>query len=344
MLASTCPNCGQLLFFENSVCLGCGSRLGYAPELQQLVLTGPGRRACANLKVAACNWLVPDDDPIALCASCRLTRTRPNDDDVAGMNAFRLAEAAKRRLLAQVNGLGLPIVDRETDPGCGLAFDLLSSRNQEVMTGHEDGIITLDLSESDAVHREFVRLQMGEPYRTVLGHLRHEIAHYFWPMLHRNDESLAEFRALFGDERISYEAALERHYGDGPPADWPQRHVSAYATMHPWEDWAETFAHFLHIEAGTATAESFGMRVGEPSLAAARRSMGNGAPAGESRSMIERWLALTFAMNAIAQSLGQQALYPFVLAPEVMRKLDYVRGRIATISDDTVATSATMAR
>ena len=281
MQASTCPRCGQLLFFDNSVCLGCGAALGFVPERLELVLIGPGRRRCLNATIAACNWLVDDDDPEPLCLSCRLTRTRPNDADLSAMQAFRLAEAAKRRLLAQVLGLGLPIAGRAADPEAGLAFDLLSSRNQDVMTGHDDGVITLDLSESDAVHRECVRLQMGEPYRTVLGHLRHEIGHYYWPSSSTarrpTRASSARCSATSGSPTTPRSSATTRRTArrTGPDVT-----CSAYATMHPWEDWAETFAHYLHIEAGIATAASFGMRVGEPSLAAARRSMGSGAPAG----------------------------------------------------------------
>ena len=331
MRAFSCAVCGQLLFFENSKCLRCGTRLGVDPATLALDVVAPGRRACANAVVAACNWLVADDDPSALCRSCRLTRTRPNDADLESMERFRSAEIAKRRLLHQVWSLGLPVVSRTDDPRTGLAFDLLSSRGAEVTTGHEDGLITLDLSESDAVHREFVRLQLGEPYRTVLGHLRHEIGHYFWPILVERAGNLDDFRALFGDERLSYDAALERHYSTGPSADWPNRFVSAYATMHPWEDWAETFAHYLHIQAGTETADSFGLRVGDPSRRAARRSIGAAEDSSETGGLLEHWLSLTYALNSMAHSLGQDALYPFVLAPAVMAKLDFVHRCIGDV-------------
>ena len=123
-----------------------------------------------------------------------------------------------------------------------------------MVTGHADGVITLDLAESDDVHRERRRAELGEPYRTLLGHFRHEIGHYYWPILVERAGALERCRALFGDERADYGEALERHYADGPPADWAERHVSAYATMHPWEDWAETFAHYLHIRDTLQTA------------------------------------------------------------------------------------------
>jgi hypothetical protein len=31
------------------------------------------------------------------------------------------------------------------------------------------------------------------------------------------------------------------------PANWQKSFISKYATSHPWEDWAETWAHYLHI-------------------------------------------------------------------------------------------------
>jgi hypothetical protein len=191
-----CSVCQQLLFFDNSTCLRCGSRLGYLPDEGRLVAVrtvnggveradgAPGSyRPCANQLVARCNWLIPADDPAALCASCRLTSVRPNDNEVDSLEAFAHAEAAKRRLLHQLMTLRLPVVDRSVDAEHGVSFELLSSRGRNVITGHDSGVITLDLSESDDAHREFVRQQLGEPYRTVLGHLRHEIGHYYWGSL-----------------------------------------------------------------------------------------------------------------------------------------------------------------
>jgi hypothetical protein len=332
MRAFNCSNCGQLLFFDNSVCLGCSYAVGFVPETLKLDVADPTARRCANLSLAGCNWLIADGDPNTLCVSCRLTRTRPNDNDRPAMVAFAVAERAKRQLLFQVLSLGLHVRDRSEDPVTGLAFDLLSSRNREVMTGHDDGLITLDLSESDAVHREFVRLQLGEPYRTVLGHLRHEIGHYFWPSFTAEPDAHAEFRELFGDESMSYEDALARHYQSGPPVDWPDNFVSAYATMHPWEDWAETFAHYLHIQAGLETAVAFGLETGLRTKVAARRSLQDGEPAGAVGSMIHEWLTLSFGLNAMSYALGQESLYPFVLGNTVVKKLDFVHRCIRAAS------------
>lgn len=341
-----CSVCGQVLFFENSTCLRCGSALGFMPDERRVVALvavadatferaggdatferADGRRDryrhCANLSLARCNWLIAADDDAALCRSCRLTTVRPNDTETDSIAAFADAEAAKRRLLYQLMALGLPIIDRSVDAARGVAFELLSSRGQQVITGHDAGVITLDLSESDDAHREFVRQQLGEAYRTVLGHLRHEIGHYYWPLLVLDARRVDAFRALFGDERVSYDDAREQHYARGPAFDWSGAHVSQYATMHPWEDWAETFAHYLHIDAGLDTATSFGLIVGEPARSAGRDA-GSGSADLTVGPTVQSWLGLTLALNAMERSIGQGDLYPFVLSPGVVAKLDFV--------------------
>lgn len=345
MEAFRCDVCDGLVFFDNSLCLTCGSSLGFdrasasvialtTSEYGYAAADGSGRtfRPCQNQNVARCNWLLAPDDPEALCASCLLTSVRPNDDDVGAIDAFAEAETAKRRLLYQLDALGLPVVDRATDPDNGLTFEFLSSRGRQVTTGHQGGVVTLDLSESDDAHREFVRQQLGEPYRTVLGHLRHEVGHYYWPSLVETSGLLDEFRSVFGDEQISYEDALQSHYngaGDGQGASgWEATHVSQYATMHPWEDWAETFAHYLHIHGGLQTASSFGLAVGEPSLSAGLGAWTAPGPV-EIGNVVGRWLALTFALNGMSRSIGQGVLYPFVLSPTVVTKLDFVHRSIA---------------
>ncbi len=279
-------------------------------------------RRCANLEVAACNWMVDEAGPGPYCASCRLTRTRPNDADDDGMAAFLDAELAKRRLLFQLAELSLPVVDRTADPDRGLAFDFLSSQPGEpVTTGHADGVVTLNLSESDDAYREGVRVDLGEPYRTVLGHLRHEIGHYYWPWLVERTGHLDAYRARFGDERRDYGEALNRHYGDGPPADWPDRYVSSYATMHPWEDWAETFAHYLHIRDTLQTAAAFGIEVHGRAVDAEPADVDGDE---DIAAILAEWLPLTYALNAVERSMGKDDLYPFVLAPEVVAKLGFV--------------------
>src|ERR1700761_1820692 len=224
-----CPNCGQRLAFENSACLNCGSSLGFSLGEMALLVIAKGEdsdhagavdagdyRLCSNLYLAECNWLVAVDDADGLCASCSLTRKRPNDSDTTGLAEFARAEAAKRRLIAELHELKLPIVSRETDVDYGLAFDLLSSEHEKVFTGHENGVITLDLSEGNDVHREQLRVEMDEPYRTLLGHFRHEIGHYYYyRLIDSNSDHRARFNELFGDPDADYQEALDRHYSEG---------------------------------------------------------------------------------------------------------------------------------
>jgi hypothetical protein len=328
--AFTCHHCGQLLFFENSVCLRCRSSLGFLPsELDMVVLEQrPELRICGNQRIAECNWLLEADELGPLCRSCELTRGRPADTDVNGLAQYAVAESAKRRLLFQLLDLGLPIGD-------DLQFDLLSSRQGPVMTGHDNGLITLDLAESDDVRRIQRQAQLAEPYRTLLGHFRHEIGHYYEPILIDRTGERDAFRAVFGDERADYQEALDRHYEDGAPSDWAQRHVSSYATMHPWEDWAETFAHYLHIRDTLETAAAFGIVVAGPgdttdlSLTAAPEAEVGYRPF---ESLLADWLPLTYALNAVNRSMGQDDLYPFTLAPTVIEKLAFVHDRVLSVA------------
>ena len=320
MRAFSCPVCRRLAPFESVACVHCGAAHGFDWGVREL--RSPGGEAdlerCANRELAACNGLA--STPGELCRACALTRTRPADDDPAGMAAFALTEAAKRRLVFELLELGLPVDG-------GLAFDLLASSREPVTTGHADGLITIDLAEADDSHREAMRAQMAEPYRTLLGHLRHEIGHYYEPIVVQGDD-LDEGRRLFGDEREDYGESLERHYREGPPEDWAEHHVSSYATMHPWEDWAETFAHYLHIVDTLQTAGAFGVTVAGPEGVLASKSAPlHSEPDAEEddfAQVLETWLPLTYALNALNRSMGADDLYPFVLTPSVMDKLGFV--------------------
>jgi len=317
----TCGTCHQLVFFENSRCVRCDATLGYDPQAREILTLeegigdASGWYRCLNASVARCNWLVRE--PGRRCPSCALTRTRPDDSDPEVLDEFAVAESAKRRLLFELGELGLPVQGAHERNG-GLVFDLLSSAREPVSTGHSGGVITLDLAEADDSDRVARREQFGEPYRTVLGHFRHEIGHYYWPLLVEPDGVvLARCRELFGDEREDYAAALERHYREGAPHGWHRRHVSAYATMHPWEDWAETWAHYLHITSSTQTAEAYGLRTPFARPESATEADGF-------RHMIDAWIPFTIAMNAINRSMGRSDLYPFVLTPAVIEKLEFV--------------------
>jgi hypothetical protein len=333
-----CPSCGQRLAFENSVCLSCSNGVGFDVDLLDFVVVRrdgtvagePPRRMCGNLHTAGCNWVVTDD--AVLCRSCSLTRTRPADSDPE-MPGFAAAERAKRRLVVELVELGLPITDRRDDPERGLTFDLLSSHQSAVTTGHDSGVITLDLAEGDDVHREQLRISMDEPYRTLLGHFRHEVGHYYFTVLVETAAERQEFRTLFGDPDTDYQAALDRHYAQGAPAGWESDYVSSYATMHPAEDWAETFAHYLHIRDTVDTAAAFGFA---PAGSTAASPMGG--PGGFTR-LVDLWVPLAWALNMVNRSMGHHDLYPFALPPRVLEKMAFVHRLVTQARGEVAAAS-----
>ena len=288
---------------------------------------------CANrLLPAACNWLLAADEAHTLCIACRLNRTIPNLDDADNARYWGLIELAKRRLVADLLSLGLPVQSRlDEDPQRGLMFDFLrpATPGQRVMTGHADGLITLNVEEADDAQRERIRQEMHEPYRTLLGHLRHEVGHYYWDRLVRDGPWLEPYRTLFGDERADYAAALQTHYQNGPPADWADRHISAYAASHPWEDWAETWAHYLHIVDSLGTAQDFGLQA--TNLEDRAEAFGRDAlydpedaEADTFLAQLNGWIELTMVLNELARSLGQADFYPFVMSRPVVAKLQFV--------------------
>jgi hypothetical protein len=311
------------VFFENFRCMTCDSALAYDRAATDLVVLTDEDSRCANHELAECNWLAVPGAP--LCGSCALTRTRPADNDSAALAAFATTEAAKRRLVFQLDALGL-----STD---GLTFDLLSSEHEAVITGHADGVVTIDLAEGSDPHREALRVQLAEPYRTMLGHLRHEVGHFYWTVLVDGTDRLDPFRKLFGDERADYADALERHYDATDDRTWTDTHISYYAASHPWEDWAESFAHYLHIRDTMQTARAWGIHIGGPSLdldvaSDARLSVNPVAAVTDFDEMVRAWIAFTFAMNAVNDSMGVGPLYPFAPSPTALEKLRFVHDAI----------------
>jgi hypothetical protein len=320
--AFRCRICDNALHFENSVCVSCGTALGYARAERAIVpvdeqgryvdATGLVWHVCANLGLSGCTWLAAIEG--GQCSACDLTRTRPADDDAVGLEQYPLAELAKRHLVAELDTLGYHLVDKEQDPENGLFFDMLSSVDENVVIGHADGVITIDLAESDDAHREKVRARLDEPYRTMLGHLRHEVGHYAEWQLVRGEERMARCRELFGDESVSYQAELDRHYAEGPPDDWAESYISTYATMHPFEDFAETWAHFLHIADSVETAGEYGLlTVGSVDAFSQFRDLVTGV-----------WVPLSIALNQMNRSMGKDDVYPFVIPGPVLDKLDFV--------------------
>jgi hypothetical protein len=350
MKAFACQNCGQPLYFEAEKCESCGLRLGFLVERRVLsAMTPIGERAdawtalaepdrpyrfCANAVHGACNWLVEADDPASpYCAVCRHNRTIPDLTDPDRLERWRRFQVAQHRLFDSLLAFGLPLSTRQDDRE-GLTFDILydpqehAPQGPSVITGHASGLITLNLIEADSAARERLRHDLDEPYRTLLGHFRHEVGHYYWDRLVRDGPMIEAFRGVFGDERASYEDALKRHYAAPPSSsEWRQHHVSAYAASHPWEDFAETWAHYLHMIDTLETAAAFGVRL-NPS--AETSDPADLDPYGEVSldALIRAWLPLTFAVNSLNRSMGQPDLYPFLPAPAVILKLAFVHDLI----------------
>ncbi len=339
-----CQHCAQLLYFENRQCESCFHRLGYLPAAGALsaveqddgawrALAWPtGRyRFCANENYDACNWLVPADASETFCAACRHNRTIPDLTLSDNLARWRKFELAKHRLFYTLIRLGLPLPNRAEDPQYGLVFDFLADAQgaggHKVMTGHEDGVITINLAEADDAERERLRSAMGETYRTVLGDLRHEAGHYFWDRLVRDAGRLERFREFFGDERQDYRKVLQARYANGPAQNWQHRYISSYAAVHPWEDFAETWAHYMHIVDTLEMAFAFGIRIrpGINERAGADLALDfDPHERGSIDRLIEAWLPLTFAVNSIIRCMGEPDFYPFVLSPEAVAKMGFI--------------------
>jgi hypothetical protein len=339
-----CSHCQALVFFENVGCLVCGRGLAYLPDQRRIEAfepeaaeVVPGYRLCNNyIAEQVCNWAVPVADGNPLCESCRLTRVIPDLAQTGNREAWYRLEKAKRRLLYTLQGLRLPIVPKVDRGDTGLAFEflhdsLVGGDAARVLTGHDNGLITVNAAEADDVQREQQRILQQEPYRTLIGHFRHEIGHYYWDRLIADGTRLEEFRKLFGDERTDYGSALQKHYSNGPSAQWHNDHVSAYASSHPWEDWAETWAHFLHMVDALETAGAAGLsirprRPDEPHLNAPMDPLKLEHP--DFGRMVEAWMPLAYVMNNLSRSLGQPDSYPFVLSPTVIGKLGFVHSTV----------------
>lgn len=347
-----CDKCSQQVFFENTHCSNCDSMLGFEPALRTINAyeaadnglwnslnkrdAGKLYKQCGNyVEHNVCNWMIPADDPHELCESCQLTVVIPTLSSEKNHVLWSRLETAKRRLLFSLAALNLTPDSKEDAPDTGLAFQFLedgATPDECVMTGHDDGLITLNIAEADPAERERTREQMHERYRTLLGHFRHESGHYYFDRLVVDTPWIDSFRTLFGDERADYSEALKRHYENGPVADWEERFVSSYASSHPWEDWAETWAHYLHMIDTLETAHACGLslkpaKADEPSL--------DGVTLPTTRvetfdDTISDWFALTYVLNSLNRSIGMPDSYPFKLSTPVLEKLTFVHKVVAS--------------
>jgi len=296
-------------------------------------------KKCENYAQAGvCNWMIPAESSTeCFCASCRLNTVIPDRSIARNIQLWALTEAAKRRLIYSALRLKLPLANRSDDPERGLGFRFMADTvkpdgtTEKVLTAHDHGLITLNIEEADDAAREKMRLGMKEPYRTLLGHFRHETGHYYWDRLVDGSKFIEPYRDLFGDERQDYDEALKAYYASGAPTDWQDHYISMYATMHPWEDWAETWAHYLHIQDTLEVAVDFGLvgrriKIDPTGKADGARASLKPKPFAE---VMEAWAELTIALNSLNRSMGLRDLYPFVLSKPVVEKLHFISQVIA---------------
>jgi len=342
MKTLSCERCGQRVFFENVACENCGAALGFVPaemrmasfdidddsSWKRVTTEDTSLQPCSNYtQHQVCNWMVPTGSANLLCPSCATTFIVPALSKAENLAYWQLIEQAKRRLFYSLLSLKLPTPSKAQDAEHGLSFQFLEqlTPTEKVMTGHDSGVITLNIAEADDAQREQARAHLHEPYRTLLGHFRHEIGHYYWDRLVDGSPWIDEFRTLFGDERADYAQALAAHYAS-PAADWQQNFVSSYASSHPWEDWAECWAHYMHLQDGLETAAAWGLKLSHalpdaPPVEA--QALDLAAPSLE-HALIEQWLPVSQFVNAMSRSLGSHDSYPFVVPAPVIEKLEFI--------------------
>jgi hypothetical protein len=336
MRSFRCDACGNTLFFENDTCLKCAGMVGFRSDERAMATVerahASGLARCRNWSEHnACNWYVKADDAesTGYCAACTVDDVVPDLKDPQRLALWIETERAKRRLIYTLLALALPL-EASADKR-GLRFRLLADERVDtgaveppaqgaVLIGHDEGQLTMNVAEADDVHREAMRKRLNEPYRTMLGHLRHEVGHYYWYRLVEGTELSEDFRALFGDERAEYAAALAAHYGRTATDGWQESFVSFYASAHPWEDFAETWAHYIHVVDTLETAH-------DAQLGLAGRAVASPLPLAPERpfaTMLGDWLPLTVALNQLNRSMGMRDAYPFALTDRVVEKLAFV--------------------
>ena len=357
-----CDQCGHLVFFESVQCVHCGAELAYLPDSDTVAALqvdpaadaekghyqrycpphehGTGLNAksdapqhyrmCANrVQHQICNFAIPAEDPHRVCSACRQTLVLPDLSVEGNTLRWRKLEAAKRQLYYTLARLGL----HPQEPGWSPHYQFLADvPGSPVITGHASGLITINIAEADDDERVRRRVALHEPYRTLLGHLRHESGHFFWDKLVRDGGELESFRQLFGDERQDYQQALQSYYANPPNyAQWSPNFVSAYASAHPWEDWAESWAHYLHLVDLLETAASYNTRLCVPETAAPPAVQVEdpfSQPPPSFEAMVAQWVPVTLLLNSLNRSLGQLDAYPFALSGGALHKLRYVHALV----------------
>ncbi|NND25425.1 MAG: hypothetical protein HKO00_05315 [Flavobacteriaceae bacterium] len=334
-----CGHCNYSVYFENYTCDNCGHLTGFRDKDRKMLTFDPSSeflisdreqiqyKYCKNNEFRVCNWVIERDDPDDFCNACQLNRTIPDLSDLQNFDHWRNLEVAKHRLIYQLQKIGLAIPSKmKVDDG--LCFDFVAQRNDSnILTGHANGVITILLREADSVKREQMRKQFREPYRTLVGHLRHEVGHYFWERLVANNPNfLEEFRIIFGNEERDYAQALKTYYEQGPINNWQDSFISKYATSHPWEDWAESWAHYLHVMDMVETAYFFGLNVTPIDIEEGMKAKASFDPYAieDFDIIVETCVPLSFAVNSINRAMGVPDVYPFVITPGVIKKMKFI--------------------
>jgi|SRR5450432_531959 len=340
----TCSNCHSLIYFENNICLHCEHTVGFDsvslsmitlfPESNHVFSNAQKKQEkfhfCKNAEYNACNWLIDSSQTSLYCQACDLNRIIPDLDNQEYLRRWKSIEIAKHRLIYSLLRLRLPVEKKIDNEETGIAFDFLADTNpkEKVITGHDSGTITLNIDEADEAARVRHKMDLGEKYRTLLGHFRHEIGHYYWELLIKNTDAIKKFRELFGNEEIDYAESLEAYYKNGSPADWSEHFISPYATSHAWEDWAETWAHYLHLMDTLETAFSFGIRIHPETVQVTKGIQASiqqdPYDMTDFAQIIKWWLPLTFAVNSLNRSMGHSDFYPFVISDPVVEKLKFI--------------------
>ncbi|MGB5819919.1 MAG: putative zinc-binding metallopeptidase [Saonia sp.] len=334
-----CGHCDHPLFFENNGCENCGHSCGYRDRDRKMITFDPlsfplisdrekiEYKYCKNKEYEVCNWLLEKGDTHNYCPACQLNRTIPNLSDKENFPKWKNLEIAKHRLIYQLQKIGLDLPSKMVNNE-GLCFDFIAKRNNpKIMTGHANGVITILLREADSVIREQTRKDMKEPYRTLIGHLRHEVGHYFWERLVSDQKYvLEEFREIFGNEEVSYGDALQAYYKQGAPKNWRESYISKYATSHPWEDWAETWAHYLHIMDMVETAHFFRLKVDPTEVSENMKIEATLDPytIKDFATILQTCVPLSFAVNSINRAMGIPDVYPFVITPAIVKKITFI--------------------
>jgi hypothetical protein len=340
----SCSRCHNTLYFENSVCLYCGSPVGFDSIALDFITLQSGDfhrffdiqkpasayTFCANAAHGTCNWLITLSQNAKFCLACALNKTIPDLSVPGNLTKWKRIEVAKHRLVYSLLRLRLPFSEVKTDLNKPIAFEFMAdfSPNKRVMTGYKYGNISLNINEADEAERIRHKLDLGESYRTLLGHLRHESGHYFWEQLISNGSFIDQFRDLFGDERLDYETALKAYYQNGLVPNWQNNFISPYATAHPLEDWAETWSHYMLLMDTLETSYSFHMST-QPEGSDDKQDhlipiSSDPYAVSVFQEIFDSWLRLTFAINSLNRSMGYDDFYPFVVSPAVVLKLGFI--------------------